>query len=44
MSRTQQRPDEPKQRRTRIAAAALTGFLAGVTRAITDWLLHHLGN
>jgi hypothetical protein len=44
MTRTRQRPDRPKENRTRIALAALTGLITGVTRAITDWLLHHLGN
>jgi hypothetical protein len=43
MTRTQQRPNSPTESRTRIALAALTGLLAGVTRAITDWLLSHLG-
>ena len=38
MTRT---PDEPNKNRTRIALAALTGLLAGVTRAITDWLIDH---
>ena len=41
MTRT---PDGPNENRTRIALAALTGLLAGVTRAITDWLLDHLGS
>ena len=33
-----QQPD----RRTRFAAAAITGFLAGLTRAIVGELLRHL--
>jgi hypothetical protein len=44
MTRTPQDPAGPNENRTRIALAALTGFLAGVTRALTDWLLDHLGN
>jgi hypothetical protein len=43
MTRPQQHPDGPRENRTRIALAALTGLLAGASRAITDWLLHHLG-
>ncbi|MFC4063681.1 hypothetical protein [Actinoplanes subglobosus] len=39
MTRT---PRRPNKNRTRIALAALTGLLAGATRAITDWLLDHL--
>lgn len=44
MTRTRQRPNRPNEHRIRIALAALTGLLAGAARAITDWLLHHLGN
>jgi len=31
-----------QDRRTRLASAAITGVLAGLTRAIVDALLHHL--
>lgn len=37
-------PHRPNENRTRIAMAALTGLFAGITRAITDWILAHLGN
>ncbi len=37
MTRTPRGPDGPNQNSDRIALAALTGLLAGVTRAITDW-------
>ena len=39
-----QHPDSPRENRTRIARAALTGLLSGATRAITEWLLNHLGS
>ena len=41
MTRT---PHRPNENRTRIALATLTGLLAGVTRALTDWLLDHLSH
>jgi hypothetical protein len=41
MTRT---PQGPNENRTRVAAAALSGLLAGVARAITDWLLAQLGS
>jgi hypothetical protein len=44
MTQTQHQHDVPREKWTRIALAALTGLLAGVSRAITDWLLHHLGS
>jgi len=44
MTQDQQRPDDPKQGRTRIALAALTGLVAGVSRALTHWLLSHLAS
>ena len=44
MTQSPQGPNAPAENKTRIAAAALSGLLAGVARAITDWLLHHLGN
>ena len=36
--------DVPNKTRTRIILAAISGLLAGVTRAITDWLLDHLAS
>ncbi|GGN88967.1 hypothetical protein GCM10010112_72940 [Actinoplanes lobatus] len=42
MTQIQQTPNGPQRNRIRIALAALTGVLAGASRAITDWLLHHL--
>lgn len=39
-----QTPQRPNANRTRIAMASLTGLFAGVTRALTDWLLEYLGN
>jgi hypothetical protein len=44
MIRSQQDADTPRENRTRIALAALTGLLAGATRAITEWLLNRLGS
>ncbi|WP_269058922.1 hypothetical protein [Catellatospora paridis] len=40
MTPTQDQPD----RRTRITLAVITGFVAGATRAVADWLLDHLTN
>ena len=37
-------PNRPNENRTRVVLATLTGLLAGVTRAITEWLLDHLGS
>jgi len=34
--------DHHRDRRAKLAAAAITGLLAGIARAFTDWLLHHL--
>jgi hypothetical protein len=42
MTRSPQYPHDPKQRRTRITLAVITGVLAGATRALTGWLLDHL--
>jgi hypothetical protein len=42
MTRSQHHPDDRAERRTRIALAVLTGLFAGATRAVADWLLHHL--
>jgi hypothetical protein len=44
MTPTPQDPDGPNKNRTRIALAVLTGLLAGVARALTEWLVNHLGN
>jgi hypothetical protein len=44
MTRSPRHPGSPSDHRTRIALAALTGLLAGATRAVTDWLLNHLGS
>ena len=44
MTRSQQHSDSPRESRTHIALAALTGLLSGATRAITEWLLNHLGS
>jgi hypothetical protein len=42
MTRTPRHPCDPEPRRTRITLAVITGILAGVTRALTGWLLDHL--
>lgn len=42
MTRHPYRPSDPDERRSRIALAAITGVLAGATRALTGWLLDHL--
>jgi hypothetical protein len=42
MTRPQHHPGRPGDRRTRITLAAITGLIAGATRAILDTLLHHL--
>jgi hypothetical protein len=42
MTQTQPHPDRPDDRRTRIALAAITGLIAGTTRALVDWLLNRL--
>lgn len=44
MTRIQQRPDGPRAGWVRIALAALTGVFAGVARAMSEWLLDHIGN
>lgn len=44
MTRSQQRPAKPRGNPTRIALAVLTGLLSGATRAITEWLINHLGS
>lgn len=44
MAQTPQDPAGPNENRIRIALAAITGLFAGVTRAITDWILDHLGS
>ncbi|MDG4834184.1 hypothetical protein O7627_33505 [Solwaraspora sp. WMMD1047] len=43
MARSEEQPDCPRPSRTRVVLAALTGVLAGITRAVADWLLKHLG-
>ncbi|MFI6078974.1 hypothetical protein ACIA5C_46445 [Actinoplanes sp. NPDC051343] len=42
MTRPQHDHSGPDKRRTRIALAAITGLVAGATRALTGWLLEHL--
>jgi LPS O-antigen subunit length determinant protein (WzzB/FepE family) len=42
MTRSQHRPDGPREKWTRIALAVLVGLLTGAGGAITDWLLHLL--
>jgi hypothetical protein len=44
MTRPQQHPDGPRQHRTRVALAALTGLIAGTTRAVADWILKNLSH
>lgn len=36
------RHGRPDERRTRITLAVITGAVAGVTRAVSTWLLDHL--
>lgn len=36
------RDSNRQDRRTKLAAAAVSGTLAGAARAILDWLLRHL--
>jgi hypothetical protein len=36
-----QHQDHHRDQRARLAAAAVTGLLAGAARAFIDWLLHH---
>lgn len=43
MTRPRQHPDGPRDNRTRIALAALTGMFAGATRAAIDWLVSYFG-
>jgi hypothetical protein len=38
----QHNPGRHDDRRIRIARAAITGLIAGATRALIDTLLHHL--
>jgi hypothetical protein len=42
MTSSSQHPHGPEQRRTRITLAVITSVLAGITRALTSWLLDHL--
>lgn len=42
MTRSSQQPRDPEPYRTRITLAVITGILAGITRALTSWLLDHL--
>lgn len=35
-------PRQQRERRDRLTGAAITGLLAGLTRAVFDALLHHL--
>jgi hypothetical protein len=42
MTQSPQHPTGPEQPRTRITLAVIIGVLAGVTRALTAWLLDHL--
>lgn len=42
MPRSPRSPGNPDNRRTRLALAAITGLLAGATRAIVGWLIEHL--
>jgi hypothetical protein len=44
MTQTQHRPDGPKRTGFKVALAAVTGVLAGGSRAVVDWLLDHLGS
>lgn len=37
-----QHQDQHRDVRRRMAVAAITGLLAGIARAVTDWLLHQL--
>lgn len=36
------RQDQERDLRGRLAAATVTGLLAGAARAVTEWLLRHL--
>ena len=42
MTRPPHHPRRPNERRTRITLAAITGLLAGTSRALAGWLLDHL--
>jgi hypothetical protein len=42
MTRPEPPSGRPGDRRTRLALAAITGLLAGATRALAGWLLDHL--
>jgi hypothetical protein len=44
MTRSSQPPSRPDERRARITLAAITGLLAGASRAVAEWLLDHLGD
>lgn len=37
-------PEPCRDQHTRLTAAAINGFVAGVARAVADWILHHLTN
>jgi hypothetical protein len=39
MTDTQKDPGRPDDRRTKITLAAITGLIAGATRAAVDWLI-----
>ncbi len=39
---SQHQDHQRRDHRLRLTTAALTGLLAGVARAVTEWLLHHL--
>jgi hypothetical protein len=42
MTRSPQPPTNPRERRMRITLAAVTGILAGATRALADWVIDHV--
>jgi hypothetical protein len=42
MTKPHDRDAQQREHRGRLAEAAITGLLAGLTRAIVDALLHHL--
>jgi hypothetical protein len=35
-------PDNGEHRHGKLTRAVVTGIIAGVSRAVTEWVLHHL--